>query len=82
VSTAPAIGPTGTVTLLSGSTTLATTFVDATGVATVTVVLSGRTATLSSAYGEDLNYAPASSAPIQVSIDPAPDFNLEATPSA
>ncbi|WP_216843133.1 Ig-like domain repeat protein [Granulicella sp. S190] len=81
IGTPPATGPTGTVTFLSGSTTLATTPVDATGVATVTVILSGSTATISSTYGGDANYAPSSSSPTQVTIGPAPDFSLGATPS-
>jgi hypothetical protein len=79
--TAPSTGPTGTVTFLSGTTTLATTPVDATGVATVTVILSGSTATISSSYSGDVNYAPSSSTPTQVTIGPAPDFNLIATPT-
>jgi large repetitive protein len=81
VGTAPATGPTGTVTFLSGTITLATTPIDATGVATVTVILSGSTATISSSYSGDVNYAPSSSSPTQVTIGPAPDFSLEATPT-
>jgi hypothetical protein len=81
VGSSPAIGPTGNVTFLSGSNTLATTRVDTTGVATVTVILSGSTATISSAYSGDANYAASSSSQTQVAIGPAPNFSLDATPT-
>ena len=81
VGNAPATGPTGNVTFLSGSDTLATTAVDATGVATVTVILSGTSATISSTYSGDANYAASSSSMTQVNIGPAPDFSLDATPT-
>ena len=82
VGSAPATGPTGTVTFLSGTEPLATTPVDKTGVATVTVILSGSVATISSTYSGDANYAASSSSPTQVTIAPAPDFSLEATPTS
>jgi sugar lactone lactonase YvrE len=81
VGNAPATGPTGNVTFLSGSNTLATTAVDATGVATVTVILSGTSATISSTYSGDANYAASSSSKTEVNIGPAPNFNLDATPT-
>ena len=80
--TAPATGPTGNVTFMSGSTMLATTPVDATGVATVTVLLSGTSATISSKYSGDTNYAASSSSQTQVTIGPAPNFNLQVTPTS
>jgi sugar lactone lactonase YvrE len=73
-------GPTGTVTFMSGSLTLATVPVDRTGVATVTVLLPGTSANLSSTYNGDVNYAASSSSPTTVPIGPAPDFTLQATP--
>jgi large repetitive protein len=79
--TAPAIGPTGNVTFLSGTNTLATTPIDATGVATVTVILSGTNATISSAYSGDVNYAASTSSKTQVTIGPAPNFSMAATPT-
>jgi sugar lactone lactonase YvrE len=72
--------PTGTVTFRSGSSTLATIPVDATGVATVTVLLPGASADLSSTYNGDANYAASSSTPTTVPVGPAPDFTLQATP--
>jgi sugar lactone lactonase YvrE len=78
---APATGPTGNVTFLSGMNPLATTPVDATGVATVTVILSGTGATISSTYSGDANYAPSSSSKTEVTIGPAPNFSLDATPT-
>jgi hypothetical protein len=78
---AGSVAPTGTVTFMGGSTTLATTAVDGTGVATVTVLLSGSTANLSSAYSGDGNYAASSSSSTTVPIGPAPDFSLQATPT-
>jgi hypothetical protein len=78
---APATGPTGNVTFLSGTNTLATTAIDATGVATVTVILSGTSATISSTYSGDANYAPSSSSKTEVTIGPAPKFSLDATPT-
>jgi len=78
---APATGPTGNVTFLSGTNTLATSPVDATGVATVTVILPGTSATISSTYSGDVNYAASSSSKTEVSIGPAPNFSLDATPT-
>jgi hypothetical protein len=77
---AGSVNPTGTVTFMSGSITLATVPVDATGVATVTVLLPGTSANLSSTYSGDVSYATSSSSPATVPIGPAPDFTLQATP--
>jgi Big-like domain-containing protein/NHL repeat-containing protein len=77
---AGSVNPTGTVTFMSGSITLATVPIDATGVATVTVLLPGTSANLSSTYSGDINYATSSASPATVPIGPAPDFTLEATP--
>jgi sugar lactone lactonase YvrE len=74
------VAPTGTVTFMSGSITLATVPVDASGVATVTVLLPGTSANLSSIYSGDANYATSSASPSTVPIGPAPDFTLDATP--
>lgn len=73
--------PTGTVTFFNGSIALATTPVDSTGVATVTVLLPGSSATLTSTYNGDSNYAPSTSSPTTVPVGPAPDFTLQATPT-
>ena len=81
VGSTPATGPTGNVTFLSGTNTLATTPVDATGVAAVTVILSGTNATISSTYNGDSNYAASSSSKTEVTIGPAPNFHLDATPT-
>jgi sugar lactone lactonase YvrE len=78
---AGSVAPTGTITFMDGSTTLATSGVDGTGVATVTVLLSGSSANLSSTYSGDANYASSSSSPSTVTIGPAPDFSLQATPT-
>ncbi|HZY61389.1 MAG TPA: Ig-like domain repeat protein [Edaphobacter sp.] len=78
--TAGSVAPTGTVTFMSGSVTLATIPLDSTGVATVTVLLPGTSANLSSTYSGDANYATSSSTPSTVPIGPAPDFSLNATP--
>ena len=48
--------------------------------ATVTVLLPGTSASLSSIYSGDVNYATSSASPSTVPIGPAPDFTLEATP--
>jgi sugar lactone lactonase YvrE len=74
--------PTGTVTFMSGNTTLATVPVDGTGVATVTVLLSGTSAILSSTYNGDTNYLGSSSSVTTVPIGPAPDFTLQANPTS
>ncbi|GGG73663.1 hypothetical protein GCM10011585_15270 [Edaphobacter dinghuensis] len=78
--TVGSVAPTGTVTFMSGSITLATVPIDATGVATVTVLLPGTSANLSSTYSGDANYATSSASPSTVPIGPAPDFTLQATP--
>ena len=72
--------PTGSVTFFTGSDSLATVAVDSTGVATVTVLLSGTSANLSSTYSGDQNYAGSTSATELVTIGPAPDFEIAATP--
>jgi hypothetical protein len=72
--------PTGTVNFLSGSVTLASAPVDATGVATATVLISGTSASLSSAYSGDTNYAASTSTPTLVTIGPASDFTMAANP--
>jgi sugar lactone lactonase YvrE len=72
--------PTGSVTFFTGSDSLATVAVDSTGVATVTVLLSGTSANLSSTYNGDQNYAGSTSATELVTIGPAPDFEIAATP--
>jgi sugar lactone lactonase YvrE len=81
VGSTPSTGPTGNVTFLSGTNMLATTPIDATGVATVTVILSGVSATIASTYSGDANYAASSSSKTEVSIGPAPNFSLNATPT-
>jgi hypothetical protein len=43
--------------------------------------LSGTSATISSTYSGDANYAASSSSKTEVNIGPAPNFNLNATPS-
>ena len=73
--------PTGTVSFLTATDTLATVPVDATGVASVTVLLSGTSASLSSAYSGDGNYAASISAPQLVKIGPAPEFTMDASPA-
>jgi hypothetical protein len=72
--------PTGTVTFFNGTNSLATEPVDATGVASVTVILSGTSANLSSAYSGDANYAASTSGSVPVTIGPAPDFTMNASP--
>ncbi len=67
---------------MSGSITLASVPVDATGVATVTVLLSGTNATISSTYNGDANYGTSSSSPTPVTIGPPPDFDIQATPTS
>jgi hypothetical protein len=74
--------PTGNVSFMSGSITLASVPVDATGVATVTVLLSGTTATISSIYNGNANYGASSSSPTPVTIGPPPDFDIQATPTS
>ena len=80
--TTAATTPTGTVTFLSGTTTLATAPVDATGVASVTVLLTGTSASLSSSYSGDASYAASISAPTLVSIGPASNFTMGANPAS
>ncbi len=72
--------PTGAVTFFNGTDSLATVAVDATGVATVTVLLSGTSANLSSSYSGDASYAPSTSATELVTIAPAADFTISALP--
>lgn len=72
--------PTGTVTFFDGTQTLSTAPVDGNGVATVTVLLTGTSATISSVYGGDAFYASSTSVSDSVAIGPAPNFNFVATP--
>jgi len=72
--------PTGSVTFFNGTSSLATAAVDPTGVATVTVLLSGTSANLSSSYSGDASYAPSTSGTDLVTIGPAADFSMSAQP--
>jgi hypothetical protein len=72
--------PTGSVTFFTGTSSLATAHLDATGVATVTVLLSGTSANLSSTYSGDAIYANSTSGTVLVTIGPAPDFTMNASP--
>lgn len=72
--------PTGTVTFSNGTNSLATVAVDPTGVATVTVLLSGTSANISSSYSGDANYAPSTSATELVTIGDASNFTIAANP--
>jgi hypothetical protein len=72
--------PTGMVTFTSGTTTLATAPVDPTGIATVTVLLSGSSASLNSSYSGDTDYTSSLSPTTLVTIGAAPDFTMAATP--
>ena len=74
--------PTGTITFFNGTTSLATVAVDSSGVGTVTVLLSGTSANLSSMYSGDANYAPSTSTTQLVTIGAASNFTLAATPAA
>ena len=74
--------PTGTVTFFNGTTSLASVAVDPTGVATVTVLLSGDSANLSSMYSGDANYAPSTSTTQLVTIGAASNFTIAADPAA
>lgn len=80
--TVASAGPTGNVAFMLGSTTLATTPLDAAGVATVTVLLSGTSADIASSYSGDATYAASSSSPSTVTIGSAPNFALKATPTS
>ncbi len=73
--------PTGTVTFFNGTTSLATVALDPTGVASVTVLLSGESANLSSMYSGDASYAPSTSATQLVTIGAASNFTLAADPA-
>jgi hypothetical protein len=74
------VTPTGTVTFSSGTYTLATVPVDPTGVATVTVLLSGTSASLNASYSGDTDYTASLSPTTLVTIGAAPDFTMAATP--
>ena len=74
--------PTGTITFFNGTNSLATVAVDSTGVGSVTVLLSGTSANLSSMYSGDANYAPSTSTTQLVTIGPAANFTLTADPTA
>ena len=76
------ITPTGTVTFLNGATLLGKSAVDAQGLATLTVLLSGTTATLTSVYAGDASYAPSTSPPTIVPIASAPNVAMSVTPNA
>ena len=73
--------PTGTITFFNGTYPLATAAVDATGVGTVTVLLSGTSVSLSSMYSGDASYAPSTSAAETVTIGPAANFSMTADPA-
>jgi hypothetical protein len=76
------VAPTGTVSFTAGSSPLATAAVNAQGVAAVTVLLSGTSASVSSAYSGDANYAASVSGITTITIVNAPTFTIASNPSA
>ena len=73
--------PTGTVTFFDGATTLGIVNVDSQGLASLTVLLSGSSATLSSTYSGDASYAGSTSPPTTITIAPAPSISMTVAPS-
>jgi streptogramin lyase len=75
------VTPTGTVTFFNGTGLLGTVSVDGNGIATITVLLSGATASVSSTYSGDINYFGSSSPATTVTISPAPNFDMSISPT-
>lgn len=75
------VTPTGTATFMNGATVLGTATLDGQGLASLTVLLSGTSATITSSYSGDANYAASTSAPTTVTITAAPTVSLTVTPS-
>jgi hypothetical protein len=72
--------PTGTVTFLSGSTTLGSAQLNADGVATISPQLSNISYTIIAKYSGDAVHAPSSSVAVSVTGNPT-DFNITVNPS-
>jgi hypothetical protein len=75
------VSPTGTVTFMSGSLTLGTSPVDATGVATLTIIPSGSSPSMVANYTGDAVYAGSSSVPTTISIGQPSQFIMSVSES-
>jgi large repetitive protein len=73
--------PTGTVSFFSGTTSIGSAAINSEGIATVTVLLSGTTANLSSTYSGDANYATSTSAITNVTIMNGATFAVTSNPA-
>lgn len=75
--------PTGSVTFLDGTTTLGTGALNAGGVATFTTsALAVGTHSITTAYAASGNFAPSTSAAVQIVVTGAPDFSVTASPAS
>ncbi len=75
------VSPTGTMTFYSGSTILGTTTVDSTGVATLSVALSGNQSNLTAGYSGDSVYASSTSSATAVSGQLPTQFTITVNPN-
>ncbi len=75
----PAV-PTGTITFTSAGLTLGTATIDATGVATMTIVVSSTTETVVANYSGDASYAASSSIATAITGGPATQFTMQIAP--
>jgi sugar lactone lactonase YvrE len=77
-----AASATGTMTFASGTTTLGSSTVDATGVASLTVIFQSTTETIVASYSGDTSYAASTSSPTTITSGAATQFTLALSPTA
>jgi hypothetical protein len=76
------VAPTGTLAFNSGTNLLSSVAIDATGVATLNVVLQSPTQSLVAVYSGDQSYSASSSPPASVTVTPPTQFTMQLQPSS
>jgi len=76
------VAPTGKVTFLSNGSTLGSSTLDATGVATLTVNLLTGSPSVAASYSGDLVYAASTSAQTSITVAPPTQFTMQVNPSS
>jgi len=79
--TGSTVTPTGTVTFSNGTNPIGSTAVDATGVATLTIVMQSATDTITASYSGDASYTSSTSPAVTISGGQATQFTMQLNPA-
>jgi len=79
--TGSTVSPTGTVSFMNGANSIGSTAVDATGVATLTIVLQSATDIITASYSGDASYTSSKSSAVTITGGQATQFTMQLNPS-